>query len=251
MAENTDAEENVGDEFTADDANDLLMYTLGGPDADSFGLSDPVNTGNTISLQTKADLDYETKNEYTVTITATDPSGAYDMITVTVMVTGVDEGATIDAVDTVMYAENGEGAVATLAATDPEGDDIEWKLEGAKGVDNADFEIDEDSGVLTFEDSPDFETATDRHDNPDSVVPQGVGDNMYKVSVMANGGTALVLTVEVTDVDEPGKVGLDKPQRRLAGQLVPQASTILTVTKRRPWRGSAARAPLVHGRTSR
>ena len=97
VAENTDAGKNVGDSFTADDSidGDLLMYTLGGPDADSFGLSKPTGIGNSVNLQTKADLDFETKNEYTVTITASDPSGASDMITVTVNVTDEDDGATI------------------------------------------------------------------------------------------------------------------------------------------------------------
>ena len=47
------------------------------------------------------------------------------MIAVTVMVTGVNEGADIDGDDTVMYEENGDGAVATFTATDPEGDDID------------------------------------------------------------------------------------------------------------------------------
>ena len=38
-------------------------------------------------LRTKADLDYETKTTYTVVVTATDPSGASDSITVTINVT--------------------------------------------------------------------------------------------------------------------------------------------------------------------
>ena len=49
---------------------EILTYTLGGPDADSFSI-DRTNA----RLSTKADLDYETKDTYTVTVTATDPSG--------------------------------------------------------------------------------------------------------------------------------------------------------------------------------
>ena len=112
---------------------------------------------------------------------------------------------------TTEYAENGEDPVVTFSATDPEGDPIVWKLEGAEGVDNEDFELGEDSGVLTFKESPDFENPTDR-DEDTSAVPAGVGDNRYLVSVTANGGTPYVLAVMVTDVDEPGTVGLDKPQ---------------------------------------
>ena len=219
IAENTGPETNVGDSFEAMDSNmDLLMYVIGGPDADSFQLSDPVVGGNTISLQTKAKLDYETKNEYTVTITAMDPSGATDLITVTVMVTGVDEGADVEGDDMVMFAENGEGAVATFTATDPEGDEIEWKLDD-KGVDNGAFEIDEDTGVLTFKDSPNYESPTDKNE-VDSVIAQGVEDNMYQVSVTANGGDPFLLTVEVTDEDEPGSVSLDKPQPQVGRPLM-------------------------------
>ena len=54
--------ENIGEVFLASDGDlDLLMYHIGGPDGDSFQLSDPVGTGNSINLQTKAALDFETK----------------------------------------------------------------------------------------------------------------------------------------------------------------------------------------------
>ena len=219
VPENTGADTNVGDDFTADDSNmDLLMYELGGPDADSFQLSKPEGTGNTINLQTKAKLDYETKTEYTVTITAADPSGATDLITVTVTVTGVNEGADIDGDDTVMYEENGDGAVATFTATDPEGDDITWALDTGGGVDHGKFEIGEDTGVLTFKDSPDFEDAGDV-DEDGSVIATGVGDNMYKVSIKANGGPAHAVTVEVTNANEPGTVSLNKPQPQVGRSI--------------------------------
>ena len=80
----------------------------------------------------------------------------------------------------VDYAENGEDPVATFSANDPEGDAITWELEGDEGVDNDDFEIGEDSGVLTFKESPDFENPTDR-DESTSAVPAGVEDNRYIV----------------------------------------------------------------------
>ena len=87
---------NVGDAFEAsDDDGDRLMYVVGGPDEDLFKLTDPARDSNSINLQTKDGLDYETATEHTVTITAMDPSGATDMITVTVMVEDVDEGASV------------------------------------------------------------------------------------------------------------------------------------------------------------
>ena len=71
---------------TPNDLGDVLTYTLGGADAASFGIRE--GTGQ---LQTKAALDYETKQSYTVTVTATDPGGLSATVTVTIEVTDVNE----------------------------------------------------------------------------------------------------------------------------------------------------------------
>ena len=95
VAENTAAGMNIGAPVMATDADSpTLVYTLGGLDAASFDIGPA--TGQ---LMTKAALDYEmprgadmsdtNTNDYMVTVTATDPEGAYDMITVTIMVTDV------------------------------------------------------------------------------------------------------------------------------------------------------------------
>ena len=86
IAENTAVGQNIGTEITATDVdNDTLTYTLNGTDAASFGIN-----GSTGQLQTKAALDYETKNTYTVTVTVSDGS-LTDTITVTINVTDVTE----------------------------------------------------------------------------------------------------------------------------------------------------------------
>ena len=91
VVENTAAGENVGTPVAATDNNgDTLTYALGGTDAASFDI-DPL-TGQ---LMTQEALDYETKDSYEVTVTATDPEGAGDMITVTITVTDVDEERTL------------------------------------------------------------------------------------------------------------------------------------------------------------
>ena len=69
VAENTEAGEAIGAPVAATDPeSDAPTYTLGGTDAASFDIAE--STGQ---LQTKAPLDYETKDSYTVTVTATDP----------------------------------------------------------------------------------------------------------------------------------------------------------------------------------
>ncbi|MCY3743890.1 MAG: leucine-rich repeat protein [Candidatus Poribacteria bacterium] len=87
IAENTAANTNIGTVIAATDAdNDTLTYTLGGTDAAAFSI---ISTSG--QLQTKAALDYETKNSYSVTITVSDGS-LTDTISVTVNITDVDEG---------------------------------------------------------------------------------------------------------------------------------------------------------------
>ena len=120
-----------------------------------------------------------------------------------------------DADGPIMYAENGTGPVATYTAVDPEMTAIaSWSL---GGNDDGDFSI--EGGVLMFKKSPDFEMAADMDMN-----------NMYSVTVQATDGTNKVgmkmVTVEVTNVDEPGMVSLSA--------LQPQSSVELTATHTDP-----------------
>ena len=88
--ENTPPGRNVGAPVTATDpdTNDTLTYSLEGPDTASFALADPTSG----QIKTKAPLDYEgPKNSYSVTVKATDPSGLYNTIEVTINVRDVDE----------------------------------------------------------------------------------------------------------------------------------------------------------------
>ena len=106
------------------------------------------------------------------------------------------------------YAENGTGPVATFAATDQDGDAIEWSLSG----DDADlFTI--DGGVLAFKESPNYE-------EPSSAVTGGTIEerNAYNITIEATGGTHSV-TVNVTNVDEAGSVSINKPQPQVGRGL--------------------------------
>ena len=99
VPENTDARQNIGAPVSANDADgDLLIYTLSGADARHFRI---VRNGG--QLRTRAPLNYEDRNIYTVVVTATDPLGASDSIVVTINVTDEDDPAeiTVNAGETV------------------------------------------------------------------------------------------------------------------------------------------------------
>ena len=83
VEENTPQGRNIGGPLVAmagDD--DTLTYAIGGADASSF-----IIIRTTGQIKVRDALDYETKNSYTVTVTATDESDLSDSITVTIMVT--------------------------------------------------------------------------------------------------------------------------------------------------------------------
>ena len=94
--------------------------------------------------------------------------------------------------------------MATFTATDEDGDDIEWAVDG---VDKGAFEIGEDTGVLTFKDAPNFEAKADADEDDDSLGNQGKGDNIYRVTVKANAASHAV-AVTVDNVNEDGSVDL-------------------------------------------
>ena len=113
VSENTATETSFGTPVTASDANsDTLTYTLGGADADSFGI-----VAASGQLRTKDPLDYESRSSYQVTVTAADPSNASDIIDVTITVSNVDEYGTVKL--SSLQPQVGTALTATL--TDPDG----------------------------------------------------------------------------------------------------------------------------------
>ena len=188
IPEDTPVGSAVGDPVTATDtdADDVLTYSLSGTDAESFTIG--MASGQ---LRTKAALDHDTKDTYTVIVTAADPSGLSDTITVTISVTDQNEPPVISGKASVYYAEDRTNAVATYTATDPENGSITWSL---AGEDSGDFSI-SNTGVLTFNTPPDSENPADADTN-----------NVYLVTVQASDGTntsALDVTVTVTDEADP------------------------------------------------
>ncbi len=125
---------------------------------------------------------------------------------------------------TINFVENGEDAVATFTAVDPEGaTPIAWDIvEGAgdpdaggdlTAADNADaasFEIGED-GMLKFSSPPDFENpaATNATNNTYKVVVVACDVALESDACPATGQAGYhAVTVMVTDVDEGGEITL-------------------------------------------
>ena len=187
VPENAGPNTNIGEAVTATDQNsESLTYTLGGTDAASFTI---VETSG--QLKTKAMLDHETKDTYTVTVIATDGSNASSTIEVTINVTDVNEPPTLTGPSTAIYSESATGPVATFTVTDPENDDITLEQDGEDG---ARFRF---SGTeLHFNAQPDFETKLDAD-----------GDGVYNLVVKAidrnSTTTSMSVSVTVTNVNEP------------------------------------------------
>ena len=207
----------TGTPVVATDADqEELTYSLSGPDASFFTIDmyeDRDTTGVTevpgqIRVAEGTELDYEIRKTYTVIVTATDSSGAEDMITVTINVTDLNErpfeiqkrGLTVDGLPVVSYAEDRTDAVGKYVAAGPDAVGASLNL---KGDDARSFTL-APNGDLTFNTQPDFEAPGSQD-----------GDNTYSLIVMAVMGNfefSQPVIVTVTNVDEPGTVSITPVQ---------------------------------------
>ncbi len=213
IAENTVKGTNIGTPISATDAdNDTLTYTLTGTDADTFDI-----ISNSGQLQTKSDLDYETKISYYVTITVSD-GNLTDTISVTISITDIDETQlktednedSEDSEDSVIIkndppnnapmftdgssitrsiAENtaAAGNIGTpVSATDADNDVLTYSLEG---TDATSFDIDSTSGQLKIKLTLDYNIKS-----------------TYALTIKVsdgNGGTDTInVTINVTEVQQ-------------------------------------------------
>ncbi len=192
VAENMKAGTDIGDPVTVTDVDreNTLTYILGGPDADTFNVDSA--TGQ---LKTKAELDYETKTSYAVTVTVSDGI-LTDSISVTINVTDVEEEeapenrapAFDDDNTTLSVAEktrSGADIGVAVSATDPDADPLSYSLGGIDGVS---FSIDSSSGQIRTSSPLDYETKTS-----------------YTVTLSVSDGSlsdSITVTVNVTDVNE-------------------------------------------------
>ncbi|MGY4688558.1 cadherin domain-containing protein [Salibacterium sp. K-3] len=105
-----------------------------------------------------------------------------------------NEPPVITSDDTVSVDEN-ETAVTTVKAEDPDGDDVTF---GVSGTDASHFDIDPETGELTFRDQPDFEEPSDEN-----------GDNTFEAVVTADDGERTIdqhIVIEVLNVNDNAPV---------------------------------------------
>ena len=124
VAENAAGGTEVGEPISANDRdNDELTYQFRSA-VDEFEVDKA--TGQ-ITVAQDANLDYESKRSYSVTVRVADPDDRTDDISVTINITDVDEEGIID-----VSAEAPElGSELTAAVMDPDGDvtSISWQWE--------------------------------------------------------------------------------------------------------------------------
>ncbi len=186
VAENTASNTDIGDAVSAtDEDDDTLTYTLGGTNASSFNI-----VSSSGQLKTKAALNYENKDAYSVTVSVSDGNGGTDSINVSINISDVNDPPKFtDGNSTSRSVEEGvetDTNIGTpIAATDEDGDTLTYSMTG----DDADaFSIDEETGQLKTKESLDYETK-----------------NSYAFSVWvadAANTEVIIVTVKVTDVDE-------------------------------------------------
>ena len=185
VAENTDAGVNFGAAVAATDPDgNTLAYTIGGTDAAPFEIN-----GATGQLNTKAELDYETKNAYSVTITVSDGS-LTDTINVNINVNDANDAPVFTEGDatTRTVGENAAAGIhigTPIIATDADGNILTYTL---GGTDVAFFEVDNTIGQLKTKTILDYES-----------------QSSYKITVIVSDGSlsdTIDVTINVTDIDE-------------------------------------------------
>jgi hypothetical protein len=184
---------------TIDPDGETRSYSISGTDADKFTID--AATGQ-IKVGANPDLDYEddAKNSFAVTVTATDPKGMTTAIDVAIIVTGVNE-APYSEQKTVTLTTPENQPIGTVIpgfplAKDPEDDVLDYYVHGQTDNDDfSNFEIDVSNGQprLKIKKRLDY-----KNSGPDLA---------YNFEVRVQDPeplmTSIMVTVKVTDVNEP------------------------------------------------
>ena len=126
---------------------DITSVSLSGVDSDKFTIS----LDGVIKLQDNISLDYETKSQYDLVVTASDGTTTLDQ-NITIGVNDIAEVLTITTDSNIEVDEN-QNDLITLSHI--YGSNPQYSL---SGVDASSFDIDSSTGEITFKNAPDYET---------------------------------------------------------------------------------------------
>ena len=171
---------------------DLSFALTGGEDAALFN----IDTGSGVvtfkvapDFEQPADSDFD--NTYTIQVTVTDSDNLSDTQIVSVNVQDVPEGLVITSASNVSVDENQQNAIDVKS----NGTDVTYSLTG--GIDLSLFDINSDTGAITFKETPDFEEPADSDAN-----------NIYQIEVTAQESNdpasiaTQIIEITVLDVEE-------------------------------------------------
>ena len=214
VMENTAAGVDIGTPVTATDPeDDPVTYELDDGDGASFEID--TNTGQ---IKTKDALDRETKDSYTVTVTASDDGGASATHDVTITVTEANDPPVFTDdngnVQTSVPREVAENTPADqpvgdpVAAIDEENDTLTYSL---GGTDAASFDFETTTGQIKTKSGVDldYEGGTTSYSVTVSVT-DGKDINGNAEGTPTEDAT-IEVTIEVTDVNEPPAFADDAP----------------------------------------
>ena len=176
------------------DPGDILTYSISGTDHQLFTI-DP--SSGELAFNTAPDYenpsDSGTDNIYDLAITATDSIGKQANQSLTISVNNLNDNAPkFDLASTAFDVAENSTAITTVAANDSDGDSFSFAL--VSTADSSLFTLDPTSGVLSFNQAPDFENPAD--DNT---------DNTYELKLSVDDGantTTQEITITVTNIDE-------------------------------------------------
>ena len=221
-----------------DAVNDTAITTVTATDKDvsGNGISYSITSGNTddlfavdsstgeVTLAISGRLDYETRKEYTLIITAEDNAGVVNATTlnttaqVIIAVTDANDNAPIftKSVYTGTILEHGQGTVSLLAvrATDKDSGtnkDITYSIVNGTGADN--FTINSNTGVILSPPGLDYEEAA----------------SLYLIVQATDGGnpelsSTATVSITITDINDNSPIFEDAPYTA----TVLENSTVLT-----------------------
>ena len=179
-----------GDSSFSVDENQNAIGQVSATDADGdtpiFSI-----TGSEININSSTGVlefvdspDYETKNQYSETITASDGENSTELA-ITVSINNLDDNRPVFTSSSTFSAEENQSAIGTVQATDADGDTLSYSVTCGH---NCDYEMDSSTGVFTFKRIPNYERK-----------------NTYTADIYASdsaGSTLQQVTISITDVND-------------------------------------------------